>query len=362
MQSEFLIALLWQAATKLPEYRVADMFKPLASPAESEKQVALLTFAITGAIFLVVGGLIVYTIFRFRRKPGEDMHQEPPQVYGSNQIEVAWTVIPILIVFVLIGVSARVIAGVQNASPPKDTLHVTVIGHQWWWEVKYPDYGITGANEIHMPASPDGKLATYLQLESADVIHSLWLPQLSGKTDVIPNRRNYMWMDPRKPGVYFGNCAEYCGTQHANMLLRVIADAPDDFKKWAAAQQKKQPQLVDVRAAGPQVQLASIRSEGPPVTKARLTEPQRNQAAFEALSCVNCHMIQGTSAVGKFGPDLTHLMSRSTLGSGVIENTPVNLRKWVDNPQDIKPGCLMPSLKLTNRELDQVVAYLETLQ
>jgi cytochrome c oxidase subunit 2 len=264
--------------------------------------------------------------------------QEPPQVYGSNQIEVAWTVIPILIVFVLIGVTTRVIAGVQNASPPASALKVTVIGHQWWWEVLYPDYGFVTANEIHMPASRDGKTATYLQLESADVIHSFWTPQLSGKTDLIPNRTNFMWMDPREPGVYLGNCAEYCGTQHANMLLRVVAQDPADFKLWTIEQQKRSVDNQNLSSA---------------------------KAVFQSLACVNCHNVAGLgkgSSGSKFGPDLTHLMSRQTLGAGVITNSPDHLRAWVNDPQVAKPGCLMPSMRLTEGELTQVVTYLESLK
>jgi cytochrome c oxidase subunit II len=318
------VALLQALGTTLPEHRIANIFKPLATPAQSEYHIALLTLAITGAIFVVVAGLIVYTIWRFRRKPGDDAKQEPPQVYGSNQIEVAWTVIPILIVFVLIGVSARVIAGVENASPPPGMLKVTLIGHQWWWEVRYPDYGIVTANEIHVPRAT----ATYLELQSADVIHSFWVPQLAGKTDLIPNRTNYAWIDPREPGIYLGNCAEYCGTQHANMLLRVVAQEPGDFKQWTVEQQKA--------AAG--------------------------NAVFQSLSCVSCHAVKGTTAVGKFGPDLTHLMSRQTLAAGAITNTPENLREWVKNPQGAKPGSLMPSLQLTDEELGQVVSYLQTLK
>jgi cytochrome c oxidase subunit II len=318
------VALLQALGATLPEHRVANIFKPLATPAQSEYHIALLVLAITGAIFVVVAGLIVYTIWRFRRKPGDDAKQEPPQVYGSNQIEVAWTVIPILIVFVLIGVSARVIAGVENASPPPGMLKVTLIGHQWWWEVRYPDYGIVTANEIHVPAAN----ATYLELQSADVIHSFWVPQLAGKTDLIPNRTNYAWIDPREPGIYLGNCAEYCGTQHANMLLRVVAQEPGDFKQWTVEQQKA--------AAG--------------------------NAVFQSLSCVSCHAVKGTTAAGKFGPDLTHLMSRQTLAAGAITNTPENLREWVKNPQGAKPGSLMPSLQLTDEELGQVVSYLQTLK
>lgn len=318
-----------------PEHRIENIFKPFATPADSERQAAYLTLAITAVIFVVVAGLIVYTIARFRRPYREDDLQEPPQVYGSNQIEVAWTVIPILIVFILIGVSARVIAAIENASPPPDMLKVTLVGHQWWWEVRYPDYGVVTANEIHVPIAPNGKRTTYLKLTSADVIHSFWVPQLSGKTDLIPNRINYMWIDPREAGVYVGNCAEYCGTQHANMLLRVIADSPADFESWIASQQK--PALEDQQAS-------------------------QAKAAFETLACVNCHMIRGTAAVGKFGPDLTHLMSRQTLGAGILTNTAQNLRAWVNDPQESKPGCFMPSMKLTGPELDQVVSYLQSLK
>jgi cytochrome c oxidase subunit 2 len=329
-------ALLLQAqAAGLPAHSVTDIFKPLASPARAEAQMAELTLAITGAIFLVVGILIVTTLWRFRRKPGDDAHQEPAQVYGSNQIEIAWTAIPVLIVFILIGVSARVIASVQNASPPQSALKVRLIGHQWWWEVRYPDYGIVAANEINMPAAAGGKMATYFELQSADVLHSIWIPQLSGKIDLIPNRTNYIWMDPRSPGIYVGNCAEYCGTQHANMLLRVVARAPQDFNGWATAQQKP---------ASPE----ALASEG--------------RKVFDSLSCVSCHTIRGTRAVGVFGPDLTHLMSRQTIASGALDNSQQNLRAWVDNPQDAKPGCLMPSLKLGAHDLGAVVAYLELLK
>ena len=330
-----LIGWLQAAIPGLPEHRVANIFKPLATPGSEEKNIALLTFAITGAIFVVVATLIIYTMWRFRRKPGDDEHQEPPQVYGSNQIEVAWTVIPILIVFVLIGVSARVIASVQNASPPSTTTKLTLVGHQWWWQVDYPQFNLRTANEIHVPVSRNGNNASYLTLESVDVIHSFWVPQLAGKMDLIPNRQNFTWIDPQQPGIYYGNCAEYCGTQHANMLLRVIAQEPDDFRRWAANEVK------------PAVNDPSVSAD---------------KAMYQSLSCVNCHTIRGTASIGKFGPDLTHLMARETIGAGVRTNTPENLRAWINDPQAIKPGCLMPSMKLTGTELDQVVAYLETLK
>jgi cytochrome c oxidase subunit II len=328
--------MLLQAPTgSLPIHRISNIFEPLATAGQEEKAIALLTAAITLAIFLVTGGLIVYTIWRFRRREDDQSLQEPPQVYGSNQIEVAWTVIPILIVFVLIGVSVRVIAAVENASPSADSVKLRLVGHQWWWSVVYPQFGVVTANEIHVPISTGRGLVTQIQLESVDVIHSFWIPQLAGKTDLIPNRLNFTWIDPKEPGVYLGNCAEYCGTQHANMLLRVIAQPVDDFNRWASEQ--KLSAVEDPNAAA-------------------------GKQAFLSLACVNCHAVKGTPANGQFGPDLTHLMSRMTIGAGVLPLTHDNLRAWINDPQTLKPGCLMPSMKLTDPELNEVVAYLETLR
>lgn len=313
---------------------VGNIFKPQATPAESVYHLSMLVFAVCGAIFVVVAGLLAFTIVRFRRKAG-DRH-EPAQVYGSNRIEVAWTVIPVLIVIVLTMATARSVVAIQNRPAPAGALHVTVVGHQWWWEIRYPDFAVVTANELHVPVSTKARPAlTFLKLESADVAHSFWVPQLSGKTDLIPNHPNSMWIDPRQEGTYLGNCAEYCGTQHANMLLRVIVESPAKFQKWAAGQ--KRNALADVRL-------------------------DQARATFLSLSCVNCHTVSGTLASGIFGPDLSHLMTRDTLGSGVIPNTPENLRAWVKDPQAIKPGNLMPDMQLDSKELDEVVAYLSSLK
>ena len=315
--------------------QVTSIFKPLSTPAELSYQTALLALAVCAVIFLIVGGILAYTIIRFRRRASDD-GSEPPQIYGSNQIELAWTVIPILIVFVLVLVTARTIADVQNHPAPPDSLKVTVVGHQWWWEIRYPELGFVTANEVHVPVSyPDKRKLTYLRLESADVAHSFWVPQLAGKTDVIPNRVNMMWIEPKEVGTYLGNCAEYCGTQHARMLLRVIAHEPDDFARWVAAQQQSGAEEAQMKAGG---------------------------ELFFATSCVNCHTISGTAAKGKFGPDLTHLMSRATLASGATPNNPEKLRAWVRDPQTIKNGALMPNMQLSDEELDQLVAYLLTLK
>jgi cytochrome c oxidase subunit 2 len=290
--------------------------------------------AVCAAIFLVVAGVLTYIIVRFRHKVEDD--REPAQVYGSNQIEIAWTVIPILIVFVLTLATARVISAIQNKHASPNALQVTVVGHQWWWEIRYPALGIVTANELHVPVSTTLNPAlAFLKLESADVAHSFWVPQLSGKTDLIPNHPNSMWIDPKQEGTFLGNCAEYCGTQHANMLLRVIVQSSTDFEKWTASQ--KQYALADARI-------------------------EAGRTRFLSLSCVNCHTVSGTSASGTFGPDLSHLMSRDTLGAGVIPNTVEKLRAWVKDPQVIKPGNLMPNMQLTPQELDEVVTYLSSLK
>lgn len=200
---------------------VPNIFTPASTPADQIYRLALFVLVITGVIFLVVGGLLVYSLVKFRRRPNDD-GREPGQLYGSTQIELAWTVIPTLIVLVLFLTTARVIHGIEDAQAPRNALDVTVVGHQFWWEFRYPQYGVVTANELHVPVSdPSSPTPTYLTLLSADVAHSFWVPQLAGKTDVIPNHVNHTWIDPQQPGVYLGQCAMYCGTQHAHMLLRV---------------------------------------------------------------------------------------------------------------------------------------------
>jgi cytochrome c oxidase subunit 2 len=336
MTSRPITVLFAAGAPVLAEHvhPVGNILKPQATPAETIFGLSLLVMTVCAAIFLVVAGLLTYTIVTFRRR--HDDNREPAQVYGSNRIEVAWTVIPILIVLVLTLATARVVVAIQNKRAPADALQVTVVGHQWWWEIRYPALGIVTANELHVPLSTQAKPAlTFLKLESADVAHSFWVPQLSGKTDMIPNQTNSMWIDPREEGTFLGNCAEYCGTQHANMLLRVVVQSPGDFQKWAAAEKLDSPHDAGLDGA---------------------------RDTFLAFSCISCHTVRGTPAAGTFGPDLSHLMSRSALASGVVANTPDNLRVWVKDPQMIKPGNLMPNMQLTPREVDEVVAYLSSLK
>jgi cytochrome c oxidase subunit II len=322
-------------ATTPSKTAVPSIFEPYSTPAESIRHLSYFVLVITGLIFLVVFILLTYVIVKFRNKALAD-GREPAQVYGSTQIELAWTIIPILIVVVLFLATARVIHAIQDARKPATAVEVTAIGHQFWWEFRYPALGIVTANELHVPVSdPAHPTPTFLKLLSADTDHSFWVPQLAGKTDLIPNRVNETWLDPQQTGIYFGQCAQYCGTQHAKMLLRVSVDSAEEFAAWVEAQ-KQSAKQDEKEIAGRHV--------------------------FETTACINCHAVGGTHATGRFGPDLTHLMSRSTIASGAAENTPENLRLWIQNPDAIKPGSLMPAMKLSDNDLDALVRYLETLR
>jgi cytochrome c oxidase subunit 2 len=323
-------SILAQGPQKIP-----STLAPASSSAHQIFDLSLFVISITGGIFLVVGGLLAIALFRFRARKS-DSPVEPAQIYGSAQIELAWTVIPILVVVVLFLTTARIIFIIQDAPKPNAALDVTAIGHQFWWEFRYPKYGVVTANELHIPvSSKTAPQPTFLKLTSADVNHSFWIPQLGGKTDLIANHTNTMWLDPETPGVYLGQCAQFCGAQHAMMLLRVYVDTPDQFDAWM----KNQQQLGRLEPA--------------------VTAGKR---IFETQACMNCHTVAGTAATGRFGPDLTHLMSRATLASGAMDNTPENLREWVKSPDTFKRGALMPAMQLTDEQLDQLTAYLETLK
>jgi cytochrome c oxidase subunit 2 len=224
------------------------------------------------------------------------------------------------------------------ARPPRPVVAtIRVTAHRWWWEVRYP--GIAGAaevvtaNEIHIPAGE----AVQVELVSNDVIHSFWVPELAGKTDVIPGQTNSMWLQADHPGRYLGECAEYCGVQHAHMGFVVVADAPADFASWAAGQR--------LPAGAPAEHAASAGLE-----------------VFRRSSCAACHAIRGTGIAAPAGPDLTHVASRTTLASAMLPNNRGNLAGWVTNAQSLKPGSEMPTIRLNGRDLQALVAYLEALR
>ena len=312
-----------------------NIFAPASTPAKSIFGLSLLVLAVTGAIFLIVFSLLLYSVVKFRRRKSDD-GREPPQVYGSNQVELAWTVIPVLIVLALFMATARVIASVQGIARSDNAIEVVAIGHQFWWEYRYPAFGVVTANELHVPVSDENHpTPTFVTLLSADTDHSFWVPRLAGKSDLIPNHPNSMWFDPHEAGVYLGQCAQYCGTQHAKMLLRVYVQPRDEFDRWVH-EQSQPSQIGDNTSAGERI--------------------------FESTACINCHTVAGTAAHGRFGPDLTHLMSRETIAAGAAPNTPENLRLWIRKPDAIKPGSLMPAMQLNEQELDALTAYLETLR
>jgi cytochrome c oxidase subunit 2 len=311
-----------------------SIFAPQGTPARSIFGLSMLVLAICSVIFLIVAGLLLFTLIRYRHRRGYTQ-REPAQIYGSTQIELSWTVLPILIVVVLFLATARVIFVTQTAAKPSNALDVVVIGHQYWWEYRYPKLGIVTANELHVPVSEANHPSpTYLTMSSADTDHSFWVPRLAGKMDLIPNKVNTMWIDPEKTGLFLGQCAQYCGVQHAKMLIRVYADTPDQFATWIKQQQQTALQ-TPTAAAG--------------------------RAVFEANACVNCHTISGTAAHGTFGPNLSHVGSRDTIASGAVPNNPQNLRAFIDDPAHFKPGVLMPAMHLNQHDLDAVTQYLTTL-
>src|SRR5437016_5519327 len=260
------------------DHPVPSIFEPHSTPAESIRHLSYFVLGITGLIFLVVFSLLSYAIVKFRNRVA-DSKREPAQVYGSTQIELAWTVIPILIVVVLFLATARVIHAIQDAPKPARRVEVTAIGHQFWWEFRYPGLGIVTANELHVPVSdPAQPTPTFLKLLSADTDHSFWIPQLAGKTDLIPNRVNETWLDPHETGLFLGQCAQYCGTQHAKMLLRVYVQPREEFDRWVREQ---------TQSAYPSTER---------------TAPSNGRRVFESTACVNCHTVSGTAANGRFGP------------------------------------------------------------
>ncbi len=288
------------------------------------------------AVFVVVEVGVVYVVIRFRARPGQ---ADPTPVHGHTALEIAWTLAPAMIIVFIAVPTIQVIwkdAGVDTSN----ALQVEVVGHQWWWEFRYPEYGIVTANDLHLPQGRPVEV----QLTSADVIHSFWLPRLAGKRDMILGRTNRLVFTPDSVGEFSGQCAEYCGVSHANMRFRVFIHAPGDFAAWVVDQ------------------------GSPPAAEATLTPlQQQGLAAFRAVrspasnSCLACHAIQGVS-FGVLGPNLDHIGSRSRIGGGILDNTAENLAAWLRDPAALKPGSLMPTIGLAEDEINALVAYLRSLR
>lgn len=305
-------------------------FDPASPQAAAISELFVVALVLLGVILVLVTGLVLYASFRYAARPGEG---EPEQVHGNRKLEIAWTVGPALLLAVLFGLSVSTMRRADPSIDPRRRPDLVVIAHRWWWELRYPQAGFTTSNEVHLPAGR----RSLVRVESADVIHSFWVPQLGRKVDAIPGHPNHLWLEPTKRGTYLGSCSEYCGAQHAWMRLRVVVESPSDYARWTR-QQQQTPSTPESKEAAAGAEL------------------------FRTRTCVSCHSIAGTDARARIGPDLTHVASRETLGAGVVENTPERLAEWLRDPRAIKPGVEMPNLKLDDAQIRQLVAYLEGLE
>lgn len=280
------------------------------------------------AVFVIVIGYLAVALWR-RRTTAVDA---PRPVRSTRAIVLGGIILPFIVLTIVSIATVRTLWAL-SAITQEDPLTIEVIGQQWWWEVRYPEQQFETANEIHIPVGQPVRI----QLSTDNVIHSFWVPELHGKLDLIPGKLNTFWIQADRPGEYRGLCAEYCGVQHANMMFLIIAEPPEKFAAWLAAERQPAVAPVDPLA-------------------------QQGQALFLATSCINCHAISGTNATGDLGPDLTHLASRRTLGSALLVNNVGNLGGWITNPQHVKPGNLMPPTEdLSGEELQALLAYLQTL-
>lgn len=284
-------------------------------------------------VFLVVEGALIYTVIRFKRRENSGI---PVQLHGNTTVEVAWTVLPALIVLIVAILTFRTQA--LNSFQPPDALKVTAVGHQWWYEFRYPEEGVVTASDMYIPVGRD----VTVELEAKDVIHSFWVPRLAGKTDMIPGTTNRISFKAEQEGLYYAHCSVLCGEAHANMAFRVVVVSQEQYDAWIA--QKKTPPAEPTGDAlrGKQVFLNGQKA------------------------CVGCHAVSGTNAKGITGPDLTYYGSRSTIAAGVLPYSTENLAAWLRDPNTVKPGNLMGKVIrkgfLTEQEIADLVAYLDSMK
>jgi cytochrome c oxidase subunit 2 len=292
-------------------------------------EVFSLVLVIAGAIFLVVAAGVIYSIVRYRSRGGAAT--EPRQIFGSPKLEVLWTVVPLAIVTGLFVITVRAMVLIDAPQDGGQAADLIVTGHQWWWDARYPN-GAVATADIHIPAGR----RLLVRIESADVIHDFWAPELARKMDAVPGRPSYIWLEADAAGTYRGACSEFCGAQHAWMQFRVIAQPEADFEAWLQRQTQSLPEPTGVAAEG-----------------ARL---------FRAKKCTDCHASAGTGPNSGKGPSLAHVATREFLGSGITRNTPEALALWLTDPQAAKPGNRMPDTPLSANERDALLAYLESLR
>ncbi|MCU1458486.1 MAG: coxB [Actinomycetia bacterium] len=304
-----------------------SMLDPKGTEARSVARIWWLMFGLAAGVYLVVGGFILVAVMRGRRTSDG----RSSRISDHAFVWLGGIVVPIVILFVLGVVTVNTTAALRR--PDADPLRIQVEGKRWWWAVSYTGTGITSAGEIHLPTGRPIEIT----LTSDNVIHSFWVPQLAGKLDVIPGQRNVLRFKITHPGDYRGECAEFCGIQHANMNFRVVAESPGLYERWVS-QHRNAPiePASDVAASGEHV--------------------------FQSQSCAGCHAVRGTQAHGTLGPDLTDIGARPLLGGGVMTNTPANLARWINDAPKYKPGVLMPAIHLSTSQTKSIVAYLESLK
>jgi cytochrome c oxidase subunit 2 len=293
-------------------------------PADAIGTLSLIVGAIALLIFIGVEGALVYAIWRYRS--ARQIAGEPATFENNRQLEIAWTAAPALILVVVFVLTLGAMAEINGAGVAP-TMRIAATGHQWWWEFSYG--GIRTANELHIPV----ETPIALDLTSVDVIHSFWVPELGPKADMLPGTTNHLRLFARRAGSYDGQCAEFCGVEHAWMRIRVVVQSQADFDAWLNTQ--------------------SLPASTQGVDGARV---------FISNICVNCHTIRGTVAAGTAGPDLTHVASRATIGAGVLPNDVARMRTWLLDPQRYKPGSLMPRVPLSDADLDALAAFLGSLR
>jgi cytochrome c oxidase subunit II len=316
------LSLLWAGCGGADHSQSA--LHPAGSAAERIAWLWWFMFIVLAAVFVIVMALLFVAVFRPRTA-----EREPPPL-GNKFIIVSAIVLPSFVLVVLLIFSIRASLDLRA---PAEGFPIRVIGHQWWWEVQYYEHGFTTANEIHIPVGQP----VIFELTSMDVIHSFWVPNLGGKMDLVPGHTNRLSLHAVRPGVFRGQCAEFCGLQHALMAFVVVAVPKEEFDSWLEQQQKPAPVPATL-------------------------ERQRGQQVFFEAACNNCHAIAGTAADGRIGPDLTHIGSRRSIGAGILPNNRGNLSGWIANPQPLKPGNRMPASFLPPDDLHALVSYLESLK
>jgi cytochrome c oxidase subunit 2 len=313
-----------------------DSLSPASERASNIDGLFRLTLIIGAVVFVLVQGAIIYTAIKFRRRKGEEP-RPVKQIHGNTKLEIAWTIAPALI---LAGLAVPTVQTIfENAEKPVDAIEITVTGHQWWWEYEYTDLGVVTANELHIPVGKDIFLT--LTADVGDVIHSFWVPRLSGKRDVVPGHVNTLTISADEVGLFLGQCAEFCGLSHANMRLRVYSHEPAEFDAWVESQ----------------------------LAPATIAEESEGWELFINKGCTACHAINGTEAEGgglNPGPNLTHFAQRDTFAGALYDSTTENLSDWLANPSEMKAmrpdlNRGMPNLGLSEAEIATLVTFLQGL-